>query len=78
MVTSNPSPSHTHPNSSHRSATEGSYIDAATYCELAISPRRLERMDDPAQGVVGLRDVETGERFMVDAKTLVSYGLTTR
>lgn len=52
---------------------KNSYIDAQTYCDLAISPRKLERMRDLGKGVIGLRDVETGERFVVDAKTLVKH-----
>ena len=51
-------------------------IDAATYCDLAISARTLERIADTGQGVVGFRDLETGEQFMLESKTLVGYGLS--
>ena len=53
-----------------------SLIDAATYCDLAISPRKLERVIDAAKGIVGLRDIETGEQFILEAKTLVAHGVS--
>ena len=53
-----------------------SLVDPATYSELAVSHRRLERYSDIRAGVVGLRDLETGERFMIETRTLVGYGLS--
>ena len=57
-------------------ASTDSYIDAQTYCDLAISPRRLERTAEPGTGVICLRDVETGERFVVERKALAKYKLS--
>ena len=54
---------------------ETSYIDAATFCDLAISPRLLERFSD-SPDVLGLRDLKTGERFVVDAKVLRGHGIS--
>ena len=49
-----------------------SQVDAATYCQLAVSSRRLERFrESPA--TYGLRDLETGEQYVVDAKVLRRY-----
>jgi hypothetical protein len=46
------------------------------YCDLAVSNRPLIRFDDAANGLKGLRDVETGESYVVDVAQLMSYELT--
>jgi len=51
-------------------------IDADEFCRLAISARKLVRVDDPARGVRGLHDLETGERFFVEERVLFMHGIT--
>jgi hypothetical protein len=45
-------------------------IDAAEFKKLAVSHRRLVREDDVSSQVRGLRDIDTGELFIVDEKRL--------
>ena len=52
-----------------------SHIDAATYCEMAVSLRRLERYRE-SPSTYGLRDMDTGERFVIDANVLGRHGLS--
>jgi hypothetical protein len=46
------------------------------FCQLAVSSRVLVRWDDTALGVKGLKDVETGESFVVDLAELMAHTLT--
>jgi hypothetical protein len=45
------------------------------FCELAISLRNLVRCDDKAVGLRGLKDVETGERFLIAEKELFAHSV---
>ncbi len=45
-------------------------IDAAEYRKLAVSHRRLTRADDAAALMRGLRDIDTGEIFLIDERRL--------
>lgn len=51
-------------------------IDAAEFCDLAVSPRNLVRMNDNALGLRGLCDLDTGERFAIEERALLAHGLT--
>lgn len=51
-------------------------VDAQQFCELAVSSRNLIRFDDPAAGLRGLHDVDTGERFVIDEFRLSMYAVT--
>ena len=52
-----------------------SIVDAGTYSSLVVSHRRLVRFQEPKTGRLGLRDLETGECFIVEAHTLAGFGL---
>ena len=41
-------------------------ISPDDYCRMAISTRKLVRCDDQAVGLRGLKDLETGERFVIE------------
>lgn len=45
-------------------------IDAEEYLDMAISHRRLARCDNPSTGFLGFVDLDTGERFEVEAAKL--------
>lgn len=45
-------------------------IDAAEYRKLAVSHRRLVRADEASAHLRGLRDLDTGEVFLIDEKRL--------
>ena len=47
------------------------------FCQLAVSGRAMVRCDDSALGLKGLRDLETGEFFVVNANELLAHNLTT-
>lgn len=51
-------------------------VGAEEYCQLAISSRSLERCDDKAKGVRGLKDLETGERFLIPENELFAFSVT--
>ena len=46
------------------------------FCQLAVSSRQLVRWDDTAMGLKGLRDLETGESFVVDLAQLMAHTVT--
>ena len=46
------------------------------FCQLAVSSRALVRWDDTALGLKGLKDVETGEFFVVDFAQLMAHTVT--
>jgi hypothetical protein len=48
----------------------GQMIDAAHYRDLLISHRRMERLAVPEQRLRGLRDLDTGEVFLIDERRL--------
>jgi hypothetical protein len=45
-------------------------VDAALYRELIVSHRRMERLADAARHLRGLRDLDTGEVFLIDERRL--------
>jgi hypothetical protein len=47
------------------------YVDAAEFRRLMVSTRRMERADKLAPKMRGLRDLETGELFLVDERRLL-------
>jgi hypothetical protein len=55
---------------SGRNETPGQMIDAALYRELIVSHRRMERLNDATQHLRGLRDLDTGEIFLIDERRL--------
>jgi hypothetical protein len=44
----------------------------AEFRKLAVSHRRMVRVDRPGVGLKGLRDLETGETFYTDAHRLMA------
>ena len=50
----------------------GKHIGVAEFRELAVSHRRMVRVDRPDSGLKGLRDVDTGETFFTDAHRLAA------
>jgi hypothetical protein len=52
------------------------WIEPDKFCQLAVSSRPLVRCDDSAKGLKGLRDLETGEFFVVKALDLLAYNVT--
>ena len=50
--------------------TPGRMVDAAHYRDLLISHRRMERLIYPEHRLRGLRDLETGEVFLIDERRL--------
>jgi hypothetical protein len=47
------------------------YIDPAEFRSLMVSHRRMERAKDIRAGYRALRDLDTGELFLVDERRLV-------
>lgn len=45
-------------------------VTPAEYRELIVSHRRLVRADEPALGLRGLRDLDTGEHFLTEERKL--------
>lgn len=50
----------------------GKHIGVAEFRQLAVSHRRMVRVDRHDAGLKGLRDVETGETFFTDAHRLLA------
>ena len=50
----------------------GKHIGGAEFRQLAVSHRRMVRVDRHDAGLKGLHDVETGETFYTDAHRLVA------
>ena len=48
------------------------HVGVAEFRRLAVSHRRMDRVDLPNAGLRGLRDVETGETFYTDAHRLAA------
>jgi hypothetical protein len=47
-------------------------VDVAEFRQLAVSHRRMIRVDDHRAGLRGLRDLDTGETFYADAHRLMA------
>ena len=47
------------------------FVDTATFVELLVAPRALERANDAAARVRGLRDPVIGVRFLVEEEKLL-------
>lgn len=45
-------------------------VPASEFRELIVSHRRLVRADEPAEGLRGLRDLDSGEWFLTEARKL--------
>ncbi|MBC7854086.1 MAG: hypothetical protein IAF94_11675 [Pirellulaceae bacterium] len=50
----------------------GKHVGVAEFRELAVSHRRMVRVDQPNTGLKGLRDVDTGETFFTNAHRLAA------
>ena len=48
------------------------HVGIAEFRQLAVSHRRMVRVDKPNAGLKGLQDVETGETFFTDAHRLMA------
>lgn len=48
------------------------HVDVAEFRRLAVSHRRMVRVDMPGAGLKGLRDLETGETFYTEAHRLLA------
>ena len=49
-------------------------VEPETYFRLLTSRRRLVRSDDETRGLLGLFDLDSGVRFVVDAEAVWSRG----
>ncbi|MFN0016936.1 MAG: hypothetical protein ACKVP0_01685 [Pirellulaceae bacterium] len=52
--------------------SKGKQIDVAEFRRLAVSHRRMVRVDLPKVGLRGLRDQDTGETYFTDAHRLIA------
>jgi len=50
----------------------GKQVDVAEFRRLAVSHRRMVRVDLPGKGLKGLRDQDTGETYFTDAHRLMA------
>jgi hypothetical protein len=48
----------------------GRLVDSAFYGDLLISHRRMERLVYPERRLRGLRDLDTGEVFLIEERRL--------
>jgi len=48
------------------------HVGVAEFRLLAVSHRRMVRVDKPDAGLKGLRDEDTGETFFTDAHRLIA------
>ena len=53
-----------------RSRARYHFVEAEMFLRLAVSPRSLERADEPAARVRGLLDTRTGEHFVTEEERL--------
>lgn len=51
--------------------TQEQFVGPSEFCELLLSHRRMERFDRRDRKVRGLRDLDTGEVFLTDARRLM-------
>lgn len=54
------------------------WIEPDEYFALALSNRRLLRCDQPGDGVRGLHDPETGERYLIREENVLTLRTTGR
>jgi hypothetical protein len=59
------------PVSESNAMLDAHFVDAAEFRRLMVSTRRMERADKLAPKMRGLRDLETGELFLVDERRLL-------
>ena len=52
------------------SHSAGHFVEPARYRDLLISHRRMERLAYPERHLRGLRDLDTGEVFLVEERRL--------
>ena len=50
--------------------TPRTWIEVSEFFELALSTKRLWRVDEPKDGVVGLVDRDSGEHYCICAELL--------
>jgi hypothetical protein len=50
--------------------TPGRLVDSALFGDLLISHRRMERLVYPEHHLRGLRDLDTGEVFLIEERRL--------
>ena len=62
----------------HQLSVEGNcqFVEPREFLDYATSRRRLQRVDDPAAGIHGLLDLDTGMRFFVEDEKLFSLQAT--
>ena len=53
-------------------ARKSKTIDVAEFRRLAVSHRRMVRVDEPKAGLKGLHDLDTGETFFTKAHRLMA------
>ena len=53
----------------------GRWLEPEEYLKMAVSGRKMVRCDEPGQGVRGLVDLSTGERFFVREERVLSSDL---
>lgn len=53
-----------------RTDSECRLVESVEFCKLILSRKRLQRIDQPATGLRGLLDLETGTRFMIEEQKL--------
>ncbi|MCA9202687.1 MAG: hypothetical protein R3C99_01105 [Pirellulaceae bacterium] len=56
-----------------RSHPNSRFVAAEVFCDLAVSARQLERMDDHAAGLRGLFDPATGEHYLTEDVELFDH-----
>ena len=52
----------------------GRVVDATEFRRLLISHRRMIRVDRRAEQIRGLKDLDTGEVFLIDERRLIDAG----
>jgi hypothetical protein len=50
---------------------ENSFIQRDEYCRLLVCSKKMIRSDEPALGLRGLFDVQTGNRFLIEQEKLL-------
>ena len=46
-------------------------VDAQEFCKLLVSRKQLTRVDEPAAGLRGVQDLESGIRYFTDELNFV-------
>lgn len=52
------------------------FVEPDEYCQLATANRQLIRSDEPAAGIRGILDPESGMRFFIEEEKLLAYAVT--